>query len=66
MFTLPGDFFDMNDGYPILARKNTRRRIFMVVKKNAKGGDVWHFVRFEFTEDIVEMFHKIHIPIPRL
>lgn len=66
MFTLPGDFFDMNDGYPMLSRKNTRRRVFIIVKKNGKAGDYWNFVRFEFTEDIVEMFHKVHIPIPKL
>jgi hypothetical protein len=66
MFTLPGDFFDINDGYPMLSRKNTRRRVFIVVKSNDSGGDLWNFVRFEFTEDIVDMFHKVHIPVPKL
>ena len=49
MFTLPGDFFDINDGYPILTKKNTRRRVFMVLRNNGKGADLWNFVRFEFT-----------------
>ena len=27
--TMPGDFYDMNDGFPILSKRTSRRRIFM-------------------------------------
>ena len=27
--TMPGDFYDMNDGYPVLTSKQSRRRIYM-------------------------------------
>lgn len=56
--TLPGDFFDMNDGYPILCKRNSRRRVYLTEK--------WDFIRFEFTEDMIEMYNKIHIPMPKL
>ncbi len=62
MFTLPGDFFDMNDGYPMLSRSSTRRRIFV----SNKNESYWKMVRFEFTQDILEMYNKIHIQMPKL
>ena len=61
MFTLPGDFFDVNDGFPVLSKTTTRRRVFVF---NSNG--LWEFVRFEFTDDIIDMHHKIHIPVPKL
>lgn len=39
--TMPGDFYDINDGFPILTKKSSRRRIFMT--KN------WEVLRFEVT-----------------
>lgn len=42
--TLPGDFFDMNDGYPMLTMRDSRRRLFIRLDKG-----FWEMVRFEFT-----------------
>ena len=42
--TMPGDFYDMNDGFPILSKKTSRRRIFMNYQ--------WQILRFEATKDI--------------
>jgi hypothetical protein len=57
MFTLPGDFFDMNDAYPILSLSSTRRRVFV----SRKQENHWQLVRFEFTTDILDMYNKVHI-----
>jgi hypothetical protein len=57
MFTLPGDFFDMNDAYPMLSKSTTRRRVY--VSRNKE--DYWQLVRFEFTKDILDMYNKVHI-----
>eukprot|EP00347_Sterkiella_histriomuscorum_P003397 403364454 len=56
--TMSGDFYDQNDGYPILSRKSSRRRMYMT--KN------WEVIRFEVTSDILELFIKHHIELPKL
>ncbi len=62
MFTLPGDFFDMNDAYPMLSKSSTRRRVYVSIKNDT----FWELVRFEFTSDILDMYNHIHIPVPKL
>jgi hypothetical protein len=57
MSTLHGDFFDMNDAFPILSQSSTRRRVFVSRKKE----NYWELVRFEFTSDILDMYNKVHI-----
>ena len=52
---LPGDFFDSNDGFPILTQKSSRLRLYYTSD--------WKFVRLEFTPDIYELFTFIHIPV---
>ena len=37
--TLPGDFYDLNDGFPVLSKKSSRRRIYMTKS--------WEILRFE-------------------
>ena len=56
--TMPGDFYDMNDGYPMLSKKSSRRRAYMT--------NNWEILRFEVTEDILDMFSKHHIEMPKL
>lgn len=60
--TLPGDFFDMNDGYPMLTLRSSRRRVFMA---KTEDDNYWELVRFEFTQDILDMYNKVHISIPQ-
>jgi hypothetical protein len=57
MSTLHGDFFDMNDAFPILSQSSTRRRVFV----SRKIENYWELVRFEFTTDILDMYNKVHI-----
>ena len=47
--TLPGDFYDMNDGFPMMTRKSSRRRVFMKLSETEEGIKFWELVRFEFT-----------------
>lgn len=43
--TIPGDFFDMNDGYPILSRKDSRLRVYITLSNKL----YWEIIRFEYT-----------------
>ncbi|CDW87562.1 enoyl-hydratase [Stylonychia lemnae] len=56
--TMPGDFYDMNDGFPILSKKSSRRRAYWTQN--------WEIIRFEISEDIFDMFIKHHIEMPKL
>ena len=56
--TMPGDFYDMNDGYPVLTSKQSRRRLYMTQN--------WEVIRMEASPDIIQMFNKHHIEMPKL
>ncbi len=39
--TFPGDFYDLNDGFPVLSKKSSRRRVYLTKQ--------WEIIRFEAT-----------------
>lgn len=59
--TFPGDFFDRNDGYPILTLRSSRHRVYIM---KPADDDNWELVRYELTQD--NMYNKVHISIPKL